>query len=574
LVTISNKYRVCNRKYFDYELKTKAMIRENLTELIRLGIQKNWNITAMTDYGGISNTYGDVAEKIIKLHLQFQNCGIKPGDKIALVGKNSVNWAVSYLAVITFGAVIVPILPDFKPNDIHHIVNHSDSVLLFVADNIFEGLDQSQMKNIRCIVSLTDFSRTNKKTNARGHSDNESVESTYRKKYPNGLIPSDLVFDPIPNSNLAALSYTSGTTGYTKGVILSHNSLAANVVYANHNMPLEPGDSIVSFLPLAHAYGCAFEFLWPFTLGCHITFLTKTPSPQLILQAFREIKPRLVLSVPLIMEKIYKKQILPVLNKKSIRILLGLPLIDKVLKKKIRNKLIDVFGGNFHEIVIGGAPMSKEVENFLHTIKFPFSIGYGMTECGPLISYANWDKTRLGSAGRIVDSLEIKIDSPDPQRIVGEIMVRGENVMEGYYKNPEATKAVLEPDGWFHTGDLGLIDGENFVYIKGRSKSMILGPSGQNIYPEQIEAMINNLDYVQESLVTEKNGRLVAHIYPDYEMIDKNNVSEKELMDIFENHRKTLNSNIPSYMNISSAHIFTEEFEKTPKKSIKRFLYN
>jgi long-chain acyl-CoA synthetase len=550
------------------------MIRENFTELIRLGIQKNWNITAISDYGGISNTYGDVAEKIIKLHLQFKSCGIKPDDKIALVGKNSVNWAVSYLAVITYGAIIVPILPDFKPNDIHHIVNHSDSVLLFVANNIFEGLDQNQMKNIRCILSLTDFSQTNKKTNARSHSGNNPVENTFRKKYPNGLTPSDLIFDPIPNSNVAALSYTSGTTGYTKGVILSHNSLAANVVYANHNMPLEPGDSIVSFLPLAHAYGCAFEFLWPFTLGCHITFLTKTPSPQLILQAFREIKPRLVLSVPLIMEKIYKKQILPVLNKKSIRVLLSMPLLDKVLKKKIRKKLIDVFGGNFHEIVIGGAPLSKEVEDFLHKIRFPFSIGYGMTECGPLISYANWNKTRLGSAGKVVDSLEIKIYSPDPQGIVGEIMVRGENVMDGYYKNPEATKAVLEPDGWLHTGDLGLIDEENFVYIKGRSKSMILGPSGQNIYPEQIEAMINNLDYVQESLVREKNGKLVAHIYPDYEMVDKNNISEKELMDIFESHRKTLNSSIPSYMNISSTHIFTEKFEKTPKKSIKRFLYN
>lgn len=549
------------------------MIKENLVELINASINKNWEITAMTDYDGKSTSYEEIGVLISKLHICFQTCGIKRGDKISLIGKNSTNWGISYLATISYGAVIVPVLPDFKANDMHHIVNHSDSKFLFAADNIFENLDMASMESIGCVLSLTNFSVLHSKHGADSDINSKEFSEIYNKKYPVGLSKGNYKFDTVPNSDVAAISYTSGTTGFTKGVILTHNSLAANVVFANNNMPLQPGDSIVSFLPLAHAYGCAFEFLWPFTLGCHITFLTKTPSPAIILQAFKKVRPRLVLSVPLIMEKIYKKQLLPVINKKSIGVLMKVPLINKVLEAKIRNKLIEVFGGNFHEVVIGGAALSKDVEEFLNRIRFPFSIGYGMTECGPLISYEKWDKTRLGSAGKMVDSLEVKIDSPDPYNIVGEILVRGENVMLGYYKNPEATEAVLTPDGWLHTGDLGLIDRDNFVYIKGRSKSMILGPSGQNIYPEEIEAMLNNLDYVQESLIIEKNGRLVAYIYPDYELVDKNKISEQELEKIFETHRRDLNSHMPAYMSVASTVIHTEEFEKTPKKSIKRFLY-
>ncbi|MFW5687891.1 MAG: AMP-binding protein, partial [Bacteroidota bacterium] len=324
----------------------------------------------------------------------------------------------------------------------------------------------------------------------------------------------------------------------------------------------------------AHAYGCAFEFLWPFTLGCHITILTKTPSPQIILKAFKEVRPRLILAVPLIMEKIYKKQILPAISKSSVKMMMKMPVLDKVIYKKIRSKLTDSFGGNFHEVVIGGAPLSSEVEDFLKKIEFPFSIGYGMTECAPLISYANWDKTKLRSAGKVVDTLQIKIDSEDPVNQVGEIMVKGENVMQGYYKNPEATKATLDPDGWMHTGDLGAIDKEGFVYIKGRNKSMILGPSGQNIYPEEIEARYNNMPFVQESLVVENNGKLTILIYPDYEMVDKKNLTDEDLKVIFEEHRKFLNADMPSFMGVSSVSIFSEEFEKTPKKSIKRYLYN
>ncbi|TVQ92855.1 MAG: long-chain fatty acid--CoA ligase [Bacteroidetes bacterium] len=550
------------------------MMQEKLVDQLGNSIRKNWNVPALANYQGECINYGEAAGRIARLHLIFEICQVRQGEKIALVGKNSVNWGITYLAAITWGAVIVPVLPDFKPNDIHHIVNHSDSRLLFVADNIFENLTREQMKEVEYIFSLSDFSLLcdckSKKTGKKL----EKLDEAFHEKYPEGLSAGNFQLPDVGNENLAVLSYTSGTTGFTKGVMLTHNNLAANVIYANKNMPLEPGHKIVSFLPLAHAYGCAFEFLWPFNLGCHITFLTKTPSPQIILKAFSEIKPRLVLAVPLIMEKIYKKQLLPVISKPAVQILLKTPVISSVIQAKVRKKLMDAFGGNFHEVVIGGAPLSKEVEEFLNKIKFPFSIGYGMTECGPLISYANWDKTRLGSAGKVVDTLEIKIDSEDPGKIAGEIMVKGENVMKGYYKNPQATKATLEPDGWMHTGDLGLIDEEGFVYIKGRIKSMILGASGKNIYPEEIEARLNNLDFVQESLVVEKNGRLVALIYPDYEVTDNKGLSEKDLKEIFEKHRKNLNETLPTHMSIASTSIFAEEFEKTPKKSIKRFLYD
>lgn len=551
------------------------MMKENLTEFIQNSIRNNWNHIAMTDYRGEDLKYSQIAEKILKLHAIFDACDIKKGDKIALIGKNSSNWGISYIATILFGAVIVPVLPDFKPNDIYHIVNHSDSVLLFCSDSIFESLDENSMNKIRCSFSLSDFSVITKKELPDGLKQvMDTMNEQFKMRYPEGLKPSDIQFKLVDNSEIAVISYTSGTTGFTKGVLIPHNSLTANVVYANHNMPLEPGDNIVSFLPLAHAYGCAFEFLWPFTLGCHITFLTKSPSPQVVMQAFKEVRPRLILSVPLVIEKIYKNQILPVVNKAPAKTLLRIPFLKNIVLSKIREKLIDVFGGNFHEVVIGGAPLSHEVEVFFNKIRFPFSIGYGMTECGPLISYANWDKTRLESAGKIVDTMEVTIDSNDPYNEVGEIFVRGENVMQGYYKNPEATKAAIDDNGWLHTGDLGIIDKDNFIYIKGRSKSMILGSSGQNIYPEEIEARLNNLSYIQESLVVEKNNKLIALIYPDQELINKNKISDTELKEILEQHRKAFNHELPVYMNLIEIRIHNEEFEKTPKKSIKRFLYS
>ncbi len=551
------------------------MMKENFIQFIESSIKNNWNISAFSDYKGESYKYSDVAHRIARIHIAFEKGGVKQGDKIALLGKNSAHWTIVYLATISYGAVIVPVLPDFKPNDVHHIVNHSDSVVLFVADNILETLKEKEMVNLKAIFSVNDFSLLSDRGDESLKEKMGLVDQLYADKYPDGLSPDNFHMEDVPNSYLAVISYTSGTTGFSKGVMLSHNNLVSNVVYAHNNMPLEPGDSIVSFLPLAHSYGCAFEFLFPFTLGCHITFLTKTPSPQIILGAFKEIRPRLVLAVPLIIEKIYKKQLLPVLEKPTMKILLKVPGFNKLIYKKIRNKLVDVFGGNFHEVVIGGAALNKDVEIFFNKIKFPFSIGYGMTECGPLISYANWDKTKLGSAGRIVDGMEVKIDSADPYNEVGEILVRGENVMMGYYKNEKATKEVLKEDGWLYTGDLGITDKEDFIYIRGRSKSMLLGPSGQNIYPEEIEAKLNNMNYILESVVIEssKTGKLVALVYPDHETARKDGIDDVQLEAIMENHRKNLNKELPVYMNLLKIRIYPEEFEKTPKKSIKRFLY-
>ncbi|MFO7924414.1 MAG: AMP-binding protein [Bacteroidales bacterium] len=548
-------------------------MKENFIQFIETSINNNWDITAFSDYKGASYKYSDVAHRIARIHIAFEQGGIKKGDKIALLGKNSAHWTIVYLATISYGAVIVPVLPDFRPNDVHHIVNHSDSIVLFVADSILETLKEQEMTNLMAIFSVNDFSLLSDKGNAGLREKMSSIDQLFAEKYPDGLTPENFNLEEVPNSDLAVISYTSGTTGFSKGVMLPHNSIVSNVVYAHNNMPLEPGDSIVSFLPLAHSYGCAFEFLFPFTLGCHITFLTKTPSPQVILGSFKEIRPRLVLAVPLIIEKIYKKQLLPTLEKPVMKFLLKVPGINKLIYKKIKNKLVEAFGGNFHEVVCGGAALNKDVEIFFNKIKFPFSIGYGMTECGPLISYAGWDKTRLGSAGKIVDGMEVMIDSSDPYNEVGEIMVRGENVMLGYYKNEKATSEVLDKDGWLHTGDLGLIDRDDFVYIKGRSKSMLLGPSGQNIYPEEIEAKLNNMNYILESVVIESKGRLVALVYPDHETAKTDGIDEVQLEAIMENHRKNLNKELPVYMNLSKIRIYPEEFEKTPKKSIKRFLY-
>ncbi len=548
-------------------------MRENLSQFIHNSIRKNWKSKAMSDYKGKTYSYGDVGSHIAMLHSRFEIYGLVPGDKVALLGKNSATWGMAYLATITYGCVVVPILPDFKPGDIQHIVNHSESRLMFASEALFDNLDTDKMSKLMGALSLGDFSILHETSGQPLSSVEETVHTNYLKKHPLGVLPDQLALPVVPNDALAVISYTSGTTGFTKGVMLSHNSLTANVVYANNNMPLSPGDNIVSFLPLAHAYGCAFEFLWPFTLGCHVTFLTKTPSPQIILEAFKAIRPKLILSVPLIMEKIYKKQLLPVISKPHMKFLLKTPGLKNVLHKKIREKLSSAFGGNFQEVVIGGAPLNGEVETLLRTIGFPFSIGYGMTECAPLISYANWNKARLGAAGRVVDTLEIKVDSPDPLNIPGEVLVRGENVMMGYFKNPEATKAALDEEGWLHTGDLGVLDKDQFVYLKGRSKNMILGPSGQNINPEEIEAILNNKAFVQECLVVERKGALEALVYPDYELIDKTSVEEEALKQTLQQHRESINKILPAYMNIARIKIVPEEFEKTPKKSIKRFMY-
>ncbi len=548
------------------------MLNENFIKFIEKSIRENWDKEALTDYQGSGKKYAEVAEWMIKIHETFEYQGIKKGDKIALLGKNSVNWSVVFLATVSYGAVIVPILPDFMPEDVEHIVNHSDSVMLFSSVALFEDLNTGNMKNIKSVISVDEFQPLHSATK-KAESIMMEAEKRFEKKYGEKFGPGEFNLPEVPNSELAEISYTSGTTGYSKGVMIPHNSLIANIRFAHDNMPLQPGDKIVSFLPLAHSYGCAFEFLFPFTLGCHITFLGKTPTPQIIMQAFSEIRPRLILSVPLVIEKIYKKQLIPVISKPAMKFLLKVPGFNKVIIKKIRQKLVDVFGGNFHEVVIGGAAFNKEAEDFFKKIKFPFSIGYGMTECGPLISYANWDVTRLRSAGKMVDTLEVKIDSEDPYNVVGEIMVRGENVMLGYYKNEEATRAVLDEDGWLHTGDLGVIDQDNFVYIRGRSKDMLLGPSGQNIYPEEIEARINNMPLVQESVVIQEKNKLIALIYPDADTISRDKISEEQVAQQMKENRQNLNKSVASYMQISEIRLHPEEFEKTPKKSIKRFIY-
>ncbi|NOU18334.1 MAG: AMP-binding protein [Bacteroidales bacterium] len=539
-------------------------------EYIEKSIKENWDQPAFTDYQGKTLLYQDVAQQIHKFHKIFEMWGIKKGDKISLIGRNNSNWAVIYLATISYGAVIVPILADFANNDIHHIVNHSDSVMLFVGDSVWDNLEENSMPHVKAIFSIDSSSLLVNRVSKAEHKHQDflkTIDDETKK-----LSPSMISYPEIPNSKLGVISYTSGTTGFSKGVMLSLNSLVANVDFGRKNIGLKPKDKLVSFLPLAHAYGCAFEFLMPFSIGCHITFLTKIPSPKIILQAFQEIKPKLVLAVPLIIEKIYKKQILPIINKPSMKLLINVPILNKAIYQKINAKLTNAFGGNFLEIVIGGAPINKEVEEFLRKIRFRYTVGYGMTECGPLISYIGWEKIKAGSCGVLLPTLQIKIDSKNPESEAGEILIKGENVMEGYYKNEEATRKTLV-DGWLHTGDLGIIDNDGFIFIKGRSKSMILGPSGQNIYPEELEARFNNLPFVTESLVIEKNNRLIALVYPDLDAADEAKLKSADIERIMEQHRVDVNKNLPQYSQIVKIKLYPEEFEKTPKKSIKRFLY-
>lgn len=548
------------------------MINENLIQYFEKSIITNWDKPALSDYKGEDFLYSDVAKSIVKIHKLMFHYGINEGDKVALIGKNSTSWGITFIAIVSYGAVVVPILPDFIPGDIQHIVNHSDSKLFFSSIPIFESVDVKQMKALKAIVSLETL-------NLLHFHDNKLEEEQIKLSHALGQVEADSLtrdtfkLPETSNEKLALISYTSGTTGNSKGVMLLHNSLAANIRFAQNNMPLKSGDSIVSFLPMAHAYGLAFEFLFPFSLGCHITFLTKTPSPQIIIEAFKAIKPSLVLSVPLVIEKIFKKQVLPVISRPVYKILMAIPLFNKLIFKLIRNNLSDAFGNNFHEIIIGGAPFNAEAERFFKRINFRFTVGYGMTECGPLISYASWDTTKPGASGRLVDTLQIKIDSDDPMYTEGEICVKGDNVMVGYYKNDKATNESIDHDGWLHTGDLGIIDKAGNIFIKGRSKSMILGPSGQNIFPEEIESILNNMHGILESLVIDENGKLTALIYPDPEMIAKENPTQENLEKIMHHNLKELNKSLPSYMQVSKFRLREEEFIKTPKRNIKRFLY-
>jgi len=548
------------------------MPKDTLIEALESGIRRNWEYAALSDFNEKGLTYGELADRLTWFHRLFRQAQVKQGDKIALLGKNSVNWALAYLATLTYGAVIVPILPDFQPSDVHHIVNHSDAMLLVVSETLFEKLDPEKISDCGGFLSLDSLSflHIQKKSLTRAFG---STAPTPPIPPVTGITPRDFSLSPVDSQKTATINYTSGTSGFSKGVELSHASLMSNIRYGQENMPLVQGDRILSFLPLAHAYGCAFEFLFPLTLGCHITFLKKTPSPRIIMEAFAQVRPQLILSVPLVIEKIYRKQIKPLLKKPAIRAARHIWPVDRLLKGKIYRKLHSAFGGKFHELVIGGAALNPEVEDFFRSIGFPITVGYGMTECGPLISYSSWKTTRARSVGQPVDRLEVRIDSPDPAETVGEILVRGINVMKGYYKNPQATRAAIDSEGWLHTGDLGLRDADGFVYIKGRSKDMILGPSGQNIYPEEIENKLNNMDYVMESLVMERNNQLTALVYPDFDRVYADGMKEEELKSHLEKVRGELNTVLPTYSRVARIEIYPEEFEKTPTRKIKRFLY-
>lgn len=550
------------------------MIKENFIKLYEDSFRYNWDLPALSDYGDTDVLfYKDLAKEIARLHILFDKLEIKKGTKVALIGKNTQQWCMVYMATITYGAVVVPILQDFHPDNIHHIVNHSESELLFVSDSIWESLEEGQMSHLTGIFSLSDFSCIYDNSKKHIKSSIRNLDNDMEVKYPKGFSKEDILYADVDNSEVVLINYTSGTTGFSKGVMLLANNLAGNVTYAKTLDLLFRGDRVVSFLPLAHAYGCAFDFLYALSEGVHVTLLGKAPSPKILAAAFSEIKPNLIVTVPLVIEKLYKKAILPKLEKSSIKMALKIPIVKDQIYAKIRKGLIDALGGSFREVIIGGAAFNKEVESFLYKIKFPFTVGYGMTECGPLISYDHHYDFVPTSCGKVLSIMEVRVDSPDPYNTLGEIQVRGENVMKGYYKNEEATNAAFTADGWLKTGDLGTIDENNRIYLRGRSKTMILGASGQNIFPEEIEAKLNNLPYVTESLVVSRNNKLVALVYPDYEAMNSTGLFSSTLDIIMEENRQVLNKSVSNYETISTIHIYPTEFEKTPKKSIKRYLY-
>lgn len=535
----------------------------------------NWELPAFSDYG--TDTlfhFSDMAEEIARLHLLFEYLQISQGDKIALAGKDCAGWGVAYMSVITYGAVIVPILQDFHPNDIRHIINHSESSLLFVSNRIWDALDADLPGEVKTVLSLSDFSCLNCTDRRKFVEMKQEVRKMFDERYPGGFTREHIHYPEIPNDALMEINYTSGTTGFSKGVMLTANNLAGNVTYAQTLDLMFRGDNELCFLPMAHAYSCAFNLLVPMAVGAHVHILGKMPTPKILLQAFADVKPNLIITVPLILEKIYKKMILPQLNRRAMKLALSVPLLANRIYGQICKKLIDALGGRFCEVIVGGAAMNQEVTDFLCRIKFPLTIGYGMTECAPLVSYSNHRVFEPASCGHILkDIMDVRIDSPDPYNEVGEIQVRGENVMSGYYKNEEMTRSAFTEDGWLHTGDLGTIDGEKRIYIRGRSKTLILSSNGQNIYPEELEAKLNNMPFVLESLVVEREGKIIALVYPDYEQADSMGISHEDLPLLMEHNCKEVNKQLAPYEHVARIELYPTEFEKTPKKSIKRYLY-
>ncbi len=548
---------------------------QSFTKLIESSIVKNWDRDALTDFKGATLQYHDVARKIEKLHILFENSGVVKGDKIALAGRNSANWAVAFLATLTYGAIAVPILHEFTADQIHNIVNHSDAKLLFVGDIVATQIDTTKMPGLEGVIYIPDYSlilsRTNKLTYAREH-----LNEMFGKKYPKYFRKEHVSYPAEENANdMALINYTSGTTGFSKGVMIPYRALWSNYDFAVgvHGTKVHAGDNIISILPMAHMYGMAFEFIFEFLTGCHIFFLTRVPSPAIIAQAFAEVKPVIIIAVPLVIEKIIRKKVFPKIQTNRMRLLLNMPVINKKVNEKICEQVRAAFGGKFYEIIIGGAAFNQEVESFLKRISFPYTIGYGATECAPIISYSDYSTFKQGSCGRPVVHMEVRIDSHDPENVPGEILARGTNVMLGYYKNEEATRNTIDADGWYHTGDLGTMDAEGNIFIKGRSKNMLLGSNGQNIYPEEIEDKLNSMTLVTESLVVQRGDKLAALIYPDYDEASAMGLSADDLKNVMEQNRQELNNILPVYSKIAEVVIQEEEFEKTPKKSIKRYLY-
>ncbi len=539
---------------------------------IERSIIQNWNLNALTDYKGATLQYKDVARKIAKFHIVFENTQLQPGDKIALCGRNSAHWAVSYLAIVTYGAVVVPILHEFKADNVHHIVNHSEARLLLVGDQVWENLNEEAMPLLEGVVSLVDFSilvsRNEQLTYAMQHRN-----AIYGQRYPMKFLPEHISYYKEDPEDLVIINYTSGTTGYSKGVMLPSRSIWSNIAYCAEMLPVKAGDRMVSMLPLGHVFGMTYDFLFGFSAGAHLFFLTRMPSPKIIQESFSEIRPRVISCVPLIVEKIIKKSILPKLDNKIGKLLLHVPIINDKLKTSARNEAMAIFGGCFDEIIIGGAPFNAEVEAFLKKIGFPYTIAYGMTECGPIICSSRWETIKQGSCGKAASHMEVKVDSSDPQNQAGELLCRGTNKMLGYYKNQEATDAIIDADGWLHTGDMATLDENGFVTIRGRCKNMLLNSSGHNIYPEEIESKLNNLPYVSESLIVMQNEKLVALVYPDFDEAFSSGLQQAGIEKMMESNRLELNLQLPAYSQIARVKIHFEEFEKTAKKSIKRFMY-
>lgn len=547
-------------------------LEQSFIALIEQSIKTNWYLNALTDYKGITLQYRDVARKIEKIHILLENAGIEKGDKIAICGRNCAHWTVTYLAVITYGAVVVPILHEFKADQVHNIVNHSESRLLFVGDQIWENLNEAAMPHLEGIIELKDFgvpvSRSEKLAYARDH-----LNEIFGHKFPCRFRPDDISYEKEKSEDLAIINYTSGTTGYSKGVMLPYRSILSNVLYCKEKIGLKAGDSVVSMLPLGHVFGMTFDFLYGFTAGAHLWFLTRMPSPKIIAESFAEIRPRVIACVPLIVEKIFKKNILPKVDNKLGKLLLHVPIISDKIKELIKQKAMEVFGGNFIEIIIGGAPFNAEVEAFLKMIDFPYTIAYGMTECGPIICHSHWTELKLASCGKVAARMEAKVLSPNPSAIAGELVCRGANLMLGYYKNEEATRQVIDTEGWLHTGDMATIDEDGNVFIKGRCKNLLLTSSGQNIYPEEIESKLNNMPYVSESLIILQQDKLVGLIYPDSDDAFAHGLNQSDLVRVMEENRLELNKQLPAFSQIARFKLYPEEFEKTAKKSIKRFLY-